>query len=261
MNEVVGVVLQGDAARLGSLRVRGERTAAIQQILRTPEEDRLILGPTPTRAQWIVAADGNENGTTEANDCMVPGQLVVTNQRLLFWGDDNVEYDATKHDLSVDATCIDLHALTDNDPVSIYIQIRNDSKDFPESLLELNLQPIHEPNQTSHQIFQAVAELISLHPIDPNDDDDYGDENHYYSDHAFDDEENDDIWCAQKDDDDDLVFCAPMVNPNTTTNDEATEDERNAMLERLDNLLIVPPELEQDNEGQYDDAEEGDDIL
>lgn len=280
-----GVVLQGAAARLNSLRVSGEQSTALQQILRrtTEKEERVLLGPIPTRAQkWIVAGNDDEdsngdddgieantdsNTTTNSNNNnhMVSGQLVITNQRLLFWEDDDNNDDTTKHDLSVDATCIDLHALTDDDPVAIYIQIRDDSKDFPESLLELNLQPIQEPNETCPQIFQAVAELISLHPIDPNDDDDY-DGNPYYGDHAFDDADEDNNWCAQDDengdDNDDLVFCAPMVDPpNTTTDDEVTELERNAMLERLDNLLIVPPEFEQDDEGQYDDADEGDDIL
>ena len=44
-----------------------------------------------------------------------------------------------------------------------------------------------------------------------------------------------------------------------------SEEERDAMLDRLDNLLIVPPEYaiheDADEAGQFEDADEDDDIL
>ena len=59
------------------------------------------------------------------------------------------------------------------------------------------------------------------------------------------------------DNDNDEMIC--RIDPHEITNkqtygDELTSEERSRKLERLDNLLVVPPEYE--IEGQFDDADE-----
>lgn len=107
-------------------------------------------------------------------------------------------------------------------------------------------------------LYAALSTLISLHPIDPHQgtnnngimqDDDEEDGEHF--------EPEDMIWASD-------------IRTNNDDNDAdegATEEERQAMLDRLDGMLTVPPAYEiQDNavveeatEGQFDDAEEEDD--
>ena len=172
-----------------------------------------------------------------------------------------------------------------------------DDSGSEEQLFELTLQPVLASSattgtaafrddsiqQTCQQLFDAISRMVELNPIDPNTDE-TGEEDGVFggggswitSEHADLDgatimammgaglESGDD---ASDDDDDDLI-CCPKVNTSTKP-EEVTEDERNAMLERLDNLLIVPPELEihegdvsdDERKGQFDDADEDDAIL
>ena len=141
------------------------------------------------------------------------------------------------------------------------------------SLFELTLRPISRDaalvHQTSLQLFQAITTLISLHPIDPNSELDAPDPEcggmWFGGDEPImmmtgGDENDDDSAHDDSNDDDDLVIADPRVVV-VTTGCEAAEDERDAMLQRLDNLLIVPPELEYDDQycsGQFDDADDDD---
>ena len=106
------------------------------------------MGPVESAVVVHTADDDNNK-----ND-PVGRRVLVTSERLLFWGDDS-----SKSDLQVPAACIELHAIT-QDPASVYIQIMLEQ----EELLELTVE-----STDSQALFHGLSELVSLHPINPND--------------------------------------------------------------------------------------------
>lgn len=170
------------------------------------------------------------------------GRLVITSERILYWCD--TESDGTTADLVVPSECIDLHALSssmddENDQAALtvtnlYLQLQSDRDRSDPDFIEWTLVPICDSSEATtaalHALFEALSKLISLHPIDPNlEMDDGGDS-------------------------DDMVFAPSLVET------EATSDERGAMLDHLDSILVVPPDLQHPSdgvEGQFDDADEG----
>ena len=155
-----------------------------------------------------------------------------------------------------------------------------------------------EQKYTSHTLFAAISKLISLHPIDPNDIlRNHNDTFHFptmggtptmwfgegpvmtadgiielphydvdENDMAISDEagENDNVGY------DDELIVAPRRPPHTMNeNDSDNEQQRIAMLERLDRLLIIPPEYEypenddvvKQSDHQFDDADDSDNDL
>jgi len=304
-------ILRGDAAALSACRVAQE--TALPQIL-ADDNSETIHGPLAVTALfpggdadsirvpgkvvvtskyllfWVVGGDG-DGGTQES---------------LPSGGG------ASPFDIKVDAHCIDLHALTganedvDGDekgnkstPSAVYIQMssedskfesslfnndNNDGEADDSSLFELTLEPIvtatsseEEVEQISRQLFEAISQMISLNPIDPNDQDEPNEEGAGMFGGGS------GGWITS-DGFDPSSMMSVMGNTNnnnaSTANDDMvvagaeedappTEEERNAMLERLDNLLIVPPELEVQEEeddddasdGQFDDAEDNDDDI
>lgn len=244
----------GHAANLSVLRAafksNSEFTsaAALQQFL-DPEE-RIFHGPVHvTRRQQSTAEV--ERAVSEDGDprdsCQ--GRFIVSSERLIYWGDESEDNDAI-----VPAECIDLHAIAtaslDNDDeanqvqlasTSLYIQIRSDSESSEPDLIEWTIVPQGIPPENREAaiqtMFDSLSTLISLHPIDPNDD---------------------------MDEDDDEMIVAPSYH--TDGGSAATIEEREAMLDRLDRLLVVPKELEREcdggkstedtAEGQFDDADD-----
>jgi len=207
--------------------------------------------------------------------------------------------DNTEDDLAIDAVCIDLHAISssssneqdddkdNNDPPSsscaVYLQIQperqaatggaalggifggglNESEETEDAppLLELTLQPKDATDTASTEVacqtlFDALSQLIALHPILDDDDEEgpgFGGPG------------------GMPEMDDQMVWAGSIAQD--TDNGEATPEERQAMLERLDNILVVPPELEVHSDedggngatsrlmvqGQFDDAEDDED--
>eukprot|EP00977_Amphora_coffeiformis_P013327 scaffold3471_cov175-Amphora_coffeaeformis.AAC.1 len=203
----------------------------------------------------------------ESGSCQ--GYFVITRQACLFCALPSSSSSSsttanTANDWYIPATSITLHALTAGDEGSssssskVYIQIEN-PQDDESTPIEWTVHCVD-----ASTLFAALSKLVSLHPIDPHQDtnnDMYGDED----DENF--EPEDMIWASDirsddedKDDDDEGA---------------ATLEERQAMLDRLDQVLIVPPEYEivdadeqdgtegqfDDAEGQFDDAEEDDEML
>jgi Regulator of volume decrease after cellular swelling len=235
----------GQAANLSVIRASFKLTvssefasnAALQQFL-NPEERILKVPVHVTRRQQSTMEVEPAENDEQRDSCQ--GRFVVTSERLMFWCDEGGENDAI-----VPAECIDLHAIAtsstngDDEAIpnqdastSLYLQIRSDSDCSEPDLIEWTIIPRVIPPEdheaTVQSMFEALSELVSLHPIDPNDD--------------MDDE----------DDDDDELIVAPQYHDDGGT--AASLEEREAMLERLDRLLIVPKELE-----RHDDAAEGDD--
>lgn len=190
------------------------------------------------------------------------GQIFVTTKRVLFIGQ------SASSDLSMNAYCISLHALMSEPTHSIYCQLSDevggsDDEEGPSSR-EVIIEPLcHDgENEASCQkIFESLSKLISLNPMDDNDDGNDGgfgsggggglaamlgmmasayggDEN----------EENDDMICR--------IDPSQMITAANIDAEEgsASAKERRKMLEKMDTLLVVPPEYDLD--GQFDDAEE-----
>jgi hypothetical protein len=154
------------------------------------------------------------------------GLFLVTTERILFVA----QNDETK-DVAVDAACIQLHAVSDD---SVYIQIQDPQSDESEPM-EFTVTPTAQDSSCCQELFDALSKLVSLHPIPL--------------------EEEDDDYCGL---DDEAIFAPPVEN-------STSQDERATMLERLDAILVVPPEYEREGDdmveevGQFDDADEDDD--
>ena len=350
------------------------------------DETFILWGPAPVEVDFHY-----ENDETKR---LQMGQLVITSQQLIFWMnaihtnvsvvEDSMSESSFvlyEYDLRVDATCIDLHALTastgstttnrnhppnsngghqnidlveddslNNDEgkfqdvddeeeegdnnnknnndnsnnnknkndCGVYVQLsqgdnEEESDDGDTNFQELTFRILPSPSNHHHQqhqhsghtLFAAMSQLITLHPIDPNNDDQHNhsndtchfpttgsaptmwfgegpvmtaggiiqlpdyddveeDENEIIHQYNHDDEVDDD-----DDDDDDALIVAPPRQQlyHTLTTEDDNDDEqqqRNAMLERLDRLLIVPPEYEYpeddtkshpDDSHQFDDAD------
>ena len=88
------------------------------------------------------------------------------------------------------------------------------------------------------KLFDALCKLISLHPIeDDEDEDNHGMFSGGMIGGGFGDDPRLDYG--------EMVWAEPTPE----------ESDREAMLERLDNLLVVPPGLEvEDDDGRFDDA-------
>lgn len=132
-------------------------------------------------------------------------------------------------DIAVDAACIQLHAVSDD---SIYIQIQDPQLEESEPM-EFSLTPTQDSN-CCQEIFDALSKLVSMHPIPLEDNED------------------------GSDDYDEAIFAPPVEN--TTS-----QDRRDAMLKRLDAMLVIPPEYEREGDdmveevGQFEDADDDDD--
>jgi hypothetical protein len=150
------------------------------------------------------------------------------------------------HSVQMDAECIVLHAQTDDCVVYLQLQESNTSEDVLEFTVTL------KTSSDSDQLFQELTNLVAKHPVD--DDLDYAnggiDANHHGGANG--------IHMGDSCEDDMIVANGNPYQRGTS------EDERNAMLDRLDAILVVPPHLRNEEEtidGQFDDAdgESGDD--
>ena len=178
------------------------------------------------------------------------------------------------YDFSIDAQCISLHAMMSDPEASVYCQLadgcvsydNNDESEETMGPVEIFFNPVigegddveNQKTQLCQTLFESFSKLINLNPV--HDDEDDG--------NAFgglgamlgmlgnvdddgDGDENDEMICR---------IDPSQTGTNWDENKEggegggASNTERNAMLQRLDNMLVVPPECEID--GQFDDAEE-----
>lgn len=198
-------------------------------------------------------------------------------------------------DTCIAGSAIELHALAQEDQpnMCVYLQC---SSDGATPMLECFLEPLGpstpdptDPDnpgttqtvpQQCQALFDALSTLVALHPVDPNESEEpqeelfgggmvFGDDTRLGSlPHVV-------ATGNGVASDDMVVGDAAFVAPPSTTSLEdhaTTTQERDAILSRLDDLLIVPPEYEIDSsdtetrsvaleEGQFDDAEDDDCIL
>jgi len=221
----------------------------------------------------------NENNTNNNNNnTLVRGEIFITNTQVLFVA---IERDQSHYDLAIGAACIVLHAMTDEPELSIYLQLSSSNSDQggggqqqqEPPPTEVTFTPIHNNNDNDCQkIFDALCKLVSLHPIEPDDDDDGNNNNEqgngmfgFGGGVGF----GDDGGAFDNDDDDGFIWAPAASASDTMTmvstsgdDNNSIPSERDAMLERLDNILSVRPEFEINNneDGQFDDAIEDNDF-
>jgi len=187
---------------------------------------------TPNESPLIVSEGTIVQATWQTEEATIfqneEGTFYITTERILF-----VSTSDANNNVAVNAACIPLFAVSEN---GLYIQVQETEDSTP---IEFTIIPKQQQQDDDkcQVLFEALSKLVSMHPIalDDNDDDEDGD---MMSDYA--------------------IFASSPVA-------EASQQERESMLDRLDNLLVVPPEYAQVKddctplEGQFENAEEDDD--
>lgn len=197
-----------------------------------------------------------QNTATATSEEPIRGELFVTNTQILFVA---AEAEQSSFDMAIGGACVVLHAMTEDPEHSVYLQLSSDDADG--GVIEVTLIP-SSGEDDCQTLFDALCRLISLHPIEGDDDDDNGMFNFGaggmigagFGDDTFGD-------YGEADASDGLVWAPPpqaSAAMAAVIDGTATSDDREAMLAHLDNLLVVPPGLEGNNDednGQFDDAE------
>jgi hypothetical protein len=228
-------LLQGELADLEALRNIDSQSTALEQ------RGELLTSALGIPCKTTCADnDDDDDQDADANDFIdIPGQVFVTKSQVLFV---STTSNSSEHDLVIGACNIQLHALQDEPQLSVYLQLGDD-----DNVLEVTIVPAQEKD--GQVLFDALCKLVSLHPI-PQDEDDN------------DDDSNDDAFGGE-----DFIWAPGVSGTTTAFGDDmveegsgggATEQQRAAMLGRLDNLLVVNPQFEV-QEGQFEDAEDYDD--
>ena len=218
-------LLQGELADLEALRNVDSQSTALEQ-----------RGELLTTASGIPCKttctdtddDEEEGGNSGFTD--IPGQVFVTKSQVLFVSTSSTH---SEHDLVIGACNIQLHALQDEPQLSLYLQLGDD-----DNVLEVTIAPAQETD--GQVLFDALCKLVSLHPIPQDDDEDDNDGNDAFGSEDF-------IWAP----------ASGTAFGDTVKEGGATEQQRAAMLGRLDNLLVENPQF-QVQEGQFEDAEDYD---
>ena len=154
------------------------------------------------------------------------GDVYITEKQVLFRCSQKQD-----HSVAIDAECILLHAQSEDQV--LYLQLQEDPSNETE-VMELTLTLAS--SEDCQRLFEALSQLISRNPVDDDDDDDG-------------------MMMAGEEYGEDMIVAAEQ-NSEQQAPGEATEEERDAMLNRLDALLVIPPHLQADNGGQFDDADD-----
>lgn len=260
-------LLIGKEAKLGPLRLF-QNTAFLDTCVITdlPQEESLLCH-IPSAKVFL---------TLPFKSITMSCQIFVTSRRLLAVASSEQEGDK---DIMLNAQGISLHALTSEPERTIYCQLcenihvgssdedgtrnTNDMDDDEEGdsyvTKELTIVPITRNNEQDSDLcetlFQALSKMIALNPVDDDDDQNFGGGS--FGDmlglmaQAY--------GQGDDNDQDDEMIC--RINPKDistyTIGDEdennAHDNRRRAILEHLDNVLVVPEEYEV-VDGQFDDA-------
>ena len=219
------VILRGEAADLSALK----RVDSQQAFLKQRGDPVCVASAIACRLLWQSSSSGDEEGDEkESGSDVTTGDVFISSSQVLFACEDKLS------DLAIGATCIIMHAMTEEPELSIYLQLQEDGGET----LEATFTPVD--SSLCQNFFSALCKLVSLHPCDVDDDD--GDE-------MFGQEEM--IWAP----------ASSGTGTDAFPDEEeggATEEERQAMLDHLDSILVVKPEFEI-QEGQFEDADESGD--
>lgn len=203
----------------------------------------LLLDPS-IQAVIHVGPSSSTSGDNEA----IVGDVFVTNSQVLFVAQNQEEH---QHDFAIGASCIVLHAMMDEPKMVVYLQLNNTDEtveeettlyahhDYSEQfseLTEITIEPLDQECDCQ-RLFDSLCKLVALHST------------------LDDGEEESDMMPLGFGEEDELIWAPPTALHDVSTHEDATQESRREMLARLDNLLIVPTELEIDD-GQFADAAE-----
>eukprot|EP00536_Pseudo-nitzschia_multiseries_P003782 jgi/Psemu1/284659/fgenesh1_pg.59_\ len=141
------------------------------------------LAATTVRSEDDDDDDPNDNTTEPSRPppsaaMAIEGDVFVTPSQVLFVARDR---DHAGDDLAVGAACIVLHALTEDPEPAVYLQLAgacDGDDDDAFAPFEVTLTPKSttgdaDADEHCRDLFDALCRLISLHPVDHDDDDDY----------------------------------------------------------------------------------------
>ncbi len=220
----------------------------------------------------------------------IQAQVLITTKRMLLVAHNEAQ---AQFDISMNAYSISLHALMSEPTRSLYCQLSDDvelhgddnanaadANDEADSEMifskEITIEPNDEKNSqvVCQELFDVLSKLMNLNPMEDEDEMGSGGGGGGLAAMlglmagAYEDDESDDEGGNSDNDNDMIVRIDPsqfitadtirmneegIAGNNTLSSPAATD--RQKMLERLDNVLIVPPEYEVE-EGQFDDADE-----
>lgn len=181
-------------------------------------EPVLVASPIACRLSLPTSDENNEQLKT------VEGEVFVSSCQVLFAAK------SSDDDLAIGATCILMHALAEEPDLSVYLQLQ----EYSEDTLEVTITPID--SDSCQALFDALCKLVSFHPIVDDADDE--------SDQCF--GQDDLIWTPE---------AQAFGDDEDGAEGDVAAEERQAMLDHLDSILVVKPEFDI-KEGQFDDAEE-----
>lgn len=223
------VILRGDEANLAALR-----QAPAEYWTQREAVAPLMENGIACRATW-----------GDSDTLVVAGEVYLSTSQVLFVATPSTtttssnssrSSSSSTEDFAIGATCIHLHAMTEEPELAVYLQLTAIGINNQEETSEVTLTPL-DP-EASQPLFDGLCKLVSLNPWDLDDGEDDGPGGELFG------GGDDVIW-------------APARGEGFGDHDgAATDEERDAVLERLDNLLVVRPELEI-QDGQFEDADEG----
>lgn len=244
VDQLPHVILRGRAANLSALRQTDLQATFFQEQFATLDNDD---DPTP-----FLLLEPSLSAVVRVGTTSVAGEVFVTRMQVLF-----VASDQSEHDFAIGASCIVLHAMMEVPRLAVYLQLNEDADKNAQmgagavafgndveddenddwagasGPLEVTIQPVEKDD--CQRLFDSLCKLVALHPTE--------------------DDEDDDGYNMGGGGDDDLIWApAHASTVNSDRSEGATEAERDAMLERLDNLLVVREEFKI-QEGQFDDAD------
>lgn len=248
LSNLRGALLQSAAADAppGTCSSSAVQDAALEQRLDASEQERVLHTITAVTCSLTGHEHGDDDFTA------VTGSCIVTSQQVWFVADSQKD---AQYDTAVDAAAIDLHAVQAEPSFQLYIQLHAATDE--DVLLEWTLQPATEA--TTQSLFDALTDLVSLHPANDAADDDYmmnaatgggGGAEGLMGEWMG----ADGPMSAQQ--------AMEMMNGAGAANGAGGDDERQAMLERLGDMLVVPDDLViaddagEEVQGQFDDAED-----
>jgi hypothetical protein len=205
----------------------------------------------------------------------VKSQIFITTKRVFIVAHDEAQ---ANYDISMNAYCISLHALMSEPTRSLYCQLSEevevhgdmhvqstdgDDENVMACSKEITIEPILEDGDSQvscQELFDSLSKLMHLNPVEDEDENGFGSGGGGglaamlgMMANAYGEEEGDD--------DGDGMICridpSQMITAESLQNEErggALSAERQKMLEKLDNVLFVPPEYAV--AGQFDDADE-----
>lgn len=266
--------------------VAGKILVTSIRVLFLPNDDQIMEGKSSLndvaidgRCIALHAVDSVSLSLTDAQEGL-PQQHVYC-QLIESTGDEDDMGFSSTMSMVVPPKVVDEKHDTLNDDDEIYNEVNekaveDSDEDGTEGAIEVYFKPIisndgKEGEVVCERIFNSLTKLASLNPAGDFSDDECngGGSGGFFNMLSLmagmDGNDNDN----NDDGDDEMVFRLGGSN-NFFENDKedseimVTNAERQAMLCRLDNMLVVPPEYEisssNDDDGQYDDADEDDEI-